>query len=221
MFIRDFEAVDRLFAKMNQLPQKLLDDAYYSIRILMLKLDWYATTADTKQGLQLLDTAKEVAQLDSKYKYFIQFNMARLLFINGDHAAAIDGLDHIVETSDNNFYALRKSSEIIRICAFYEQGEYLLVESLARSLYRRLHKQQTPDKITLLFIKGIQNLTTQLPQNQPAQLIKLQRALAQCPPEEDHLSSYFDYQSWINAKLQNRPLATVIREKIEAESAQF
>lgn len=215
MFIQDLEAVEQLFAKLEQLPQSLLDNDFYHVRILMLQVDWYAITANTTKGLRLLEKVMALDQKDSEYVYFIQYNLARLLFINGSYEQAIDWFDRLIPTVGGNpFYVLRKSSEIVRILAFYEQGEYELVDSLARALYRRLHKHPTLDQAALIFLKGLQHLSIQPLTAHSELLTQLQKELQVLAPEADGLVNYFDYPAWLEAKLSGVDFGVVVRKKL-------
>lgn len=215
MFIKDVAAVEQLFDKLQNLPQSLLTDEFYYVRILMLKTNWYANTANTTKGLKLIDEAVALDQKDSEFIYYIQYNLAHLLFINGSYTEAIDWLDRLIPiTGGNNFYVLRKGSEIIRILAFYEQGEDQLVESLARALYRRLHKNPTPDQAALIFVRGLQHLSSQPLGVRPALLTQIQQKLKALAPEADGLVHYFNHPAWLEAKLSGEDFGVVVRRNL-------
>ncbi|TAL60918.1 MAG: hypothetical protein EPN85_06140 [Bacteroidetes bacterium] len=106
------------------------------------------------------------------------------------------------------------------ILAHYEAGHADILPSLILSFYRFLHKKEQLYKFESIIIDFLRN---ELPETgtpkallQAFQKLKNKIAPLSKSPYEKNVFTYFDYISWLESKIENRPFAEVVRQKAKS-----
>ena len=91
------------------------------------------------------------------------------------------------------------------------------MSSLFKSTYRFLYKHQRMYKFELTMMQFMRKYALQA--NQPAKMrgpfTELKKKLVQLSKDayERHALNYFDFISWLDSKIENRPFAVIVRRK--------
>lgn len=157
--------------------------------------------------------------LDPHYKLSLLLNLSIIYLIMGDYKKAFDMnrsfLDNLTPNYRVDGMILGK---ILNLIIHYELGNFELLPYLVRSIYRVLKKRNNIFQTEELIVRFIRN---KLPKsNSRAEFttlfktLKLELEDAIKDPYEQKALDSFDFISWLNSKIQNRPFADIVREKV-------
>jgi tetratricopeptide (TPR) repeat protein len=173
-----------------------------------------------EQGLAL------IPELESKlteYSLFIDnhrllvfnYKIANLFFGSGKHAIAIDYLQRIININPDLRSDLQCYARLLHLMAHYELGNFDIMESLIRSVYRFMAKMQNLTVVEEEMFKFLRNSfllsRTQLKLAFENFLVTLKKL------ENDRFQTrsfaYLDIISWVESKVYEKPLSQVIHDK--------
>jgi len=148
------------------------------------------------------------------------YKIACLYFSSGDHRTAIKYLNRIINFKDIHLREdIHCFARILNLISHFELGNEELIEYQVRSTYRFLAKMDDlhlVQKYILLFLRRLSDIE---PDDLIQEFKKLHKkfiALADDPFEKRPFL-YLDIISWLESKIQNRPVQEIIREKAKAE----
>lgn len=105
------------------------------------------------------------------------------------------------------------------LIAHFEAGNQHILPSLIRSIYRFLHKKDRLYKFesaVLYFLRNwVPKSNTEGELRNQFQKLRNKIILHMEDPLEKNILQYFDYISWLESKIENRPFAEVVKEKAE------
>lgn len=106
-------------------------------------------------------------------------------------------------------------SRILNLVAHYEAGLDYNLDILIRSTYKFLIKMEDLYEVQKEFIKFLRGLGEIYPHEVKNEFIKLHKKLKEFEddPYESRAFLYLDIISWLESKIQNRPIGLVIRNK--------
>ncbi len=113
---------------------------------------------------------------------------------------------------------LQSIARILNLILHYEMGHTLLLEHLLRSTYRFFKKRnrlyQFEEKV-LQFIRKTESIQSQ--KNLRQAFIQLKQAFEELAkiPSERIMFQYFDFISWLESRIRNKPFSEVVKEKYE------
>ncbi len=176
------------------------------------------------EGVQLADMIeKRIDQkmhvLDEHHVVVFLYKIACLYFGAGNFTRCIDCLKRII---DSKTLKVRKDimsfSRVLSLIAHYEAGLDYHLESQLRSAYRYLEKMDdlygVQEKI-LLFLKRIGDVFPHDIKSAFKQLLDELRVYEN-DPYEKRAFLYLDIISWLESKIQNRPVAEIVLEKFKS-----
>jgi len=174
--------------------------------------------------VQELEGIIEINEMDWDLNRIILFNykMASIHFCDERWDDSVKLLNKITNQVYPNFKEdIQCFARILNLIAHFELGNVLLVNHQIRSTYRFLSKIAQMDKV----IKAILNFLRRIPRiaesDLRAEFIKLRDRLLTL--EQDQYERrpflYLDIISWLESKIENRPVGDVIRDKIEIRTA--
>jgi len=146
------------------------------------------------------------------------YRIACLYFGSSDYDNAIVFLNKILNSPNPDFREdIQAFARFLNLMAHYELGNMQLVEYLVKSVYRFLKKREELHQV----LKEVLQFIRRLPrvQNQEEQLnrefLKLRNNLVklQDHPYERRPFLYLDIISWLEGKIQGKPIQVIIREK--------
>ena len=111
-------------------------------------------------------------------------------------------------------------SRILNLVAHYEAGMDYHLESLIKSTYKFLIRMNDLHEVQKEMIKFLRNLPDVSPLDIKDEFRKLHATLKQYEdhPYERRAFLYLDIISWLESKIENKPVAEVIAEKVAVMS---
>ena len=160
---------------------------------------------------------KYSAHLDQYRILIFYYKIACMYFSSGDNESAIDYLNKIINFKGSLREDLQCYARLLNLIVHYELGHYNLLEYLVKSVYRFLAKMEDLNTVQLEILKFLRKALTTLPENMEGLLIQLKNRFIelQGSPHENRSFLYLDSISWLESKIEGRPVQDVIREKFE------
>jgi CII-binding regulator of phage lambda lysogenization HflD len=153
--------------------------------------------------------------LDRHRTLVFYYKIASLYFGSGDAEKSIDYLNKIINLKVDLRTDLQCYARLLHMIAHYEMGNYDLLKYLLKSVYRFMAKMQNlsaAEEAVFSFLKKsfhsapnqvkplFQNLLTQLKEMANDRL-------------ETRAFMYLDFISWLESKIQRKPVQSIIRQK--------
>ncbi len=190
------------------------------IYITSAKINQHTMLGTFKEGLLLVPAIEEKL---SEYDLFIDnhrimvlnYKIASLYFGSEDYSTCIDYLQKIINEQVDMRDDLQSYARLLHLLAHFEMGNYELMEYLTKSVYRFMAKKQN---ITVLEEEMFKFLRTsfQLPrQRLRAELETFLQKVKKFEKNrfETRAFAYLDIISWLEGKVYQKPMATIIHEK--------
>ena len=112
---------------------------------------------------------------------------------------------------------LHSAARMVNLIVHFELGNQELLESLVKSAYRFLYKGSRLYKFEIYilnFIKNkLPNIVTGQDQINIFQELKTAIIEVSKDPFEKEVLDYFDFISWLQRKIEDRPFAEIVKEK--------
>lgn len=185
------------------------------------KLNLLFMEGDFKTGLDivpqiLMQIEKYKSRIDQHHIMLMYYKIACLYFGNDNCEEAIVYLNKII---DNKALKMREDllcfARVLSLVAHYEAGLDFHIDQQIRETYRFLLKMNdlhAVQKSMITFLRGLGNIY-------PGELKKAFKtlhanlAVLENDPYEKRSFLYLDILSWLESKIQNRPIAAIIKEK--------
>ncbi|MFQ5447715.1 MAG: hypothetical protein ACE5FF_12350, partial [Saprospiraceae bacterium] len=108
-------------------------------------------------------------------------------------------------------------ARILHLIAHFELGHFALLEYLVKSVYRFLAKMEDLNVVQREILYFLRKELRTNPAHLQHAFIQLKNKLGKLKdhPSERRSFLYLDIISWLESKIQNRPVQEVIREKFE------
>ena len=157
-------------------------------------------------------------KIDPHRTLLFYYKIASLYFGSGDFRKAIFYLNQIVNFKD---VSLREDihcfARILNLIAHYEAGEDLQLEYQIRTTYHFLGKMNDQHGVQNEIFKFLRKVDQISPDDLKSEFKALHQRLLQY---RDHVYErrpflYLDILSWLESKIENRPVQKVIREKFK------
>jgi hypothetical protein len=161
------------------------------------------------------------SRIDGHHIMIFYYKIASLYFGNGNHTKCIDFLKRII---DNKSLEVREDlmcfSRILNLVAHYEAGKDYHLESLVKSTYKFLIKMNDMHKVQKEMIRFLRNLPEVSPLYIKDEFRKLHSTLKvyEDHPYERRAFLYLDILSWLESRIEDRPVAEIIAEKVKLVS---
>jgi len=215
--INKFESVitDEKFSKNENV------EALSFLYINLNKINLYFIDGSFDKGLELIPEVetkllKYRNRIDEHHKMVFYYKFASLHFGSGDNKECIRYLDKIIT---NKSLSMREDllcfSRVLNLVAHYEAGLDDHLESLLRSTYKFLIKMNDLHEVQKEMIKFIRGLQDIYPQDLKKAFKKLYEKLLtyEKDPYEGRAFLYLDIISWLESKIDNKPVNQVVRKK--------
>ena len=155
-------------------------------------------------------------KIDAHHKMVFYYKFASMHFGAGNNKECIKYLDKIIS---NKTLSMREDllcfSRVLNLVAHYEAGLDYHLETLLRSTYKFLIKMNDLHEVQKEMIKFIRGLQDIYPQDLKKEFKKLLEVLKQYEdhPYERRAFLYLDIISWLESKIENKPVGQVIKDK--------
>ena len=174
-----------------------------------------------KEGLPLIDAVLERLKsykdrIDEHHIMVFYYKIASMYFGAGENRKCIQYLEKIIS---NKSLQMREDllcfSRILNLVAHYEAGLDYNLDILIKSTYKFLIKMEDLHEVQKEFIKFLRGLGDIYPNEVKNEFIKLHKKLKEFEndPYQSRAFLYLDIISWLESKIQNRPIGLVIRNK--------
>jgi tetratricopeptide (TPR) repeat protein len=173
-----------------------------------------------EQGLAMIPELESKLEeyglfLDNHRLLVFNYKIANLYFGSGKYDIAIDYLQRIININPDLRSDLQCYARLLHLMAHYELGNFEIMESLIRSVYRFMAKMQNLTVVEEEMFKFLRNAfllsRTQLKLAFENFLVTLKKL------ENDRFQTrsfaYLDIISWVESKVIEKPLSKVINEK--------
>lgn len=173
------------------------------------------------EGLPLIDEVLERLKdykdrIDEHHIMVFYYKIASMYFGAGETKKSIYFLEKIIS---NKSLQMREDllcfSRILNLVAHYEAGMDYNLDVLIKSTYKFLIKMEDLYEVQKEFIKFLRGLGDIYPHEVKKEFIKLHKKLKQFEddPYQSRAFLYLDIISWLESKIENKPIGDVIREK--------
>ena len=195
------------------------------VRSFDLEMDMYVKSGQFAKGLAAIKSLETGLQnfegrINNLHTILLYYNAAALFFGAGHYKKAAQWLNKILNEANADMRQdLQCFARIVNVIVHYELGNEELLPYLLKSTYRFLLKRDRLYKFESIILKYIKNL--HLVGIQKNNLINsfslLRKELIKISkdPFEKKALDYFDFISWLESKIQNRPFAEIVRGKAE------
>jgi hypothetical protein len=169
---------------------------------------------------------KEVPLIEAKLKEYslfldnhrllvFNYKIASLYFGNGDFGICIDYLQKIINGSDSMRNDLQCYARLMHLMAHYELGNFEIIDSLIRSVYRFMSKKENLTIVEEEMFKFLRNSFHVHRQKLKPEFQKLLVSLKKLEKNRFQTRSfaYLDIISWVESKVMDKSMSTVIKEK--------
>ncbi|MCB4806681.1 hypothetical protein LG651_00345 [Tamlana sp. 62-3] len=229
-FLKQHSKFKSTLSKLETVTQEKwfpLDDNNASLAFLFIynnKFNFHFIEGSFKEGLPLIEEV--LSQLES-YKNRIDehhimvfyYKIASMYFGAGENKKCIEFLNKIIS---NKSLQLREDllcfSRILNLVAHYEAGLDYNLDVLIRSTYKFLIKMQDLYDVQKEFIKFLRRLGDIYPHEVKNEFIKLHKKLKEYEndPYQSRAFLYLDIISWLETKIEGKPIDVIIQNKFKA-----
>ncbi|PIB34129.1 hypothetical protein BFP72_01145 [Reichenbachiella sp. 5M10] len=222
---REFQNTTRELRALYTLPSAYLNEN------IKLKLQKYTFVhefnrlfmkGDFRRGVNLMDRIMPgidqfALQLDPHSRVIMYFKTACLYFGNDDHKTAINWLNKIINSHEVDLREdIHGFARIVNLISHYELGNMELIEYYVRSTYRFLLKKEDLHQFQKYILNFLARLKTNITEQELKKRFETLRdnlLVLSTDPYEKRAFLYFDIISWLESKIENRPVQNIIQEK--------
>ena len=189
----------------------------------------YITTAKINQVFMLgtfregLLMVPEIERQLTEYDLFIDrhrilvlnYKIASLYFGSGDYATCIDYLQRIMNDQVDMRNDLQCYARVLHLMAHFELGNFDLMESLTKSVYRFMAKRERLTRVEEEMFKFLRTSFQTSRSSLKAEFEKFLVKIQQFEKNrfEARAFAYLDLVSWVESKVSRKPMSEIIAEK--------
>jgi hypothetical protein len=190
------------------------------VYIHLAKINQSLMTGTFKEGLLLVpDIIEKLNEYSAYIDYhrFLVFHykIATLYFGSGDYSTSIDYLQLIINNPVDLRYDLQCYARLVHLLAHYEMGNYELMESLTKSVFRFMAKMKNLTVVEEEMFKFLRKSFQISRREIKPELEKLLSKIKHLEYNrfETRSFAYLDIISWIESKLQDKTMSEIIYAK--------
>lgn len=186
------------------------------------EFNWLFMVGDFEKGVRLLERLKSnleqfIEELDLHSRIIMFYKTACLYFGNDDFKNAIVWLNKIINTTDIDLREdIHGFARILNLISHYELGNIELIQYNVRSTYRFLSKKADLHQFQRYILNFLKKLEVTMTDEELTEHFNKLRARL-VPLSENKYERrafiYFDIISWLESKIENKPVKDVIRDK--------
>ncbi|MFI5187077.1 MAG: hypothetical protein ACHQF0_10155 [Chitinophagales bacterium] len=173
-----------------------------------------------KEGLSLVPYIEE--KLNEYALYFdnhrvlvFNYKIATLYFGSGEYAVCIDYLYRIINDNVDLRYDIQCYARLLHLLSHYELGNFDIMDSLIKSVYRFMTKMETITVIEEEVFKFLRSAFRFSRRELKPEFEKLLNKVKRFEKSrfETRSLAYLDIISWLESKVYEKPMSEVIHEK--------
>src|SRR5579863_9340456 len=218
-----FDAILRKFETFSQTDRVIENDNFRIqsfVYITTARINQVFMRGTFKEGLQMVP---EIEKHLTEYDLFIDrhrilvlnYKIASLYFGAGDCATSIDYLQRIINDQQDLRNDLQCYARVLHLMAHYELGNFELMESLTKSVYRFMARRE---RLTRIEEEMFRFLRTSFQTSRFSLKAEFEKFLDKIRRFENNryearAFAYLDLVSWVESKVDQRPMSEIIAEK--------
>jgi hypothetical protein len=214
--LRQFES----FAK----TERVIDHDNFRIQafiyITSAKINQHCMLGTFTRGLLLVPSIEEKLQeydlfIDNHRIMVLNYKIATLYFGSENYSTCIDYLQKIINEQVDIRDDLQSYARLLHLMSHFEMGNYDLMEYLTKSVYRFMAKKQNVTVVEEEMFKFLRH-SFQLPRNKiKSELETFLQKIKKFEKNrfETRAFAYLDIISWVESKVYQKPMATIINDK--------
>jgi len=219
--------------KLRTLPRKFPDANSESIRVILFlryyghRLAFFNHRGDFERTVaQIQELEAELLEykgkLDKKHQLTLFLYIANAYFSLNDLSNAIKWLNKIINDPDTEARQdVHSFARILNLIVRYERGNKVLLKSLIQSTYRFLAKRNRLFRFesTVLEFFREELFKTSSHNELTIAFKKLRKELNKYlrDPSERKALEYFDFISWLESKIEGKPISAIILRKLRGK----
>ena len=156
--------------------------------------------------------------LDRHRVLVFYYKFASLYFGCGEYEKSIDYLNKIINLKVDLRIDLQCYARLLHLIAHYELGNDDILEYLLKSVYRFMAKMQnlsTAEEAVFSFLRKAFSISPKKVKPLFEELLEKLKTMTE-QPLENRAFMYLDIVSWLESKIQQKPVQTIIRQKFLA-----
>ncbi len=155
-------------------------------------------------------------KIDQHRILIFYYKIGTYYFVIGDNERAIDYLNLIIQSKVGQLREdIQCYARMLHLIGHYELGHFELLEYLVKSVYRYLAKIEDLNAVQKEVLKFLRKALYMNPKELIPLFVNLKASLQKWVehPYEKRSFLYLDIISWLESKIQDRPVQEVMREK--------
>ena len=208
------------FAKSDVVTQHVNHKVQTFIYITRAQINQHFMLGTFAEGLKMVPMIEEKIEeydlfLDNPQILILNFKIATLYFGNGNYSTAIDYLQKIIMGEADLRSDLQSYARLMHIMAHYELGNYEIIESLIKSVYRFMSKMENLTLVEEEMFKFLRkSINVHKQKRKPLfELLLSKIKHLEKKPFETRSFTYLDIISWVESKIYDKPMGEIIHEK--------
>ncbi len=184
------------------------------------KINQHFMLGNFKDGLKLVKGIEEKLQeyslyIDNHRVLVFNYKIANLYFGAGQYDVSIDYLQKIINGSVEMRNDLQCYARLLHLMAHYELGNFDIIESLIKSVYRFMAKMQNLTVVEEAMFKFLRNSFQLSRLKLQPELEKFLHSIKGLEKNRYQTRSfaYLDIISWVESKVYQKPLNQILEEK--------
>lgn len=211
------------FSKTDIVTQNDNNRIQVFVYLYIAKINKHFLEGSFDEGLKLV---KSITRGLDEYELFLDkhrtlifyYKIASLYFGSGDFDNAIEYLNKIINWKVNLRSDIQCYARLLHLIAHYELGNYRLIEYLIKSVYRFMAKMQNLSKVEEAMFEFLRRAFHLSPRELHPEFERLLKKLRTMTNNkfETRAFAYLDIISWLESKVDKKPIQQIIREKFVA-----
>jgi len=220
---RKFEITLRQFETFAQTDRVIENDNFRIqsfVYITTAKINQVFMLGTFREGLLMVPSIEEkLAEYDlfiDRHRLLVlNYKIASLYFGSGDYATCIDYLQRIINDQVDMRNDLQCYARVLHLMAHYELGNFDLMESLTKSVYRFMAKRERLTKVEEEMFKFLRTSFHTSRSSLKAEFEKFLQKIRHFEGNrfEARAFAYLDLVSWVESKVLQKPMSEIISEK--------
>jgi hypothetical protein len=173
-----------------------------------------------REGLQMVPAIEQKMEdndvfIDRHRILVLNYKIASLYFGSGDHATCIDYLQRIINEQGDLRNDLQCYARVLHLMAHYELGNFDLMESLTKSVYRFMARRERLTKVEeemFRFLRASFHTSRHTLRTELEKFLEKIRGFEK-NRFEARTFAYLDIVSWVESKVYQKPMSEIIHKK--------
>jgi hypothetical protein len=220
---RKFDAVLRKFEAFSQTGRVIENDNFRIqcfVYITTAKINQVFMLGNFKEGLRWVPEIEQKLHEDDVFIdrhriLVLNYKIASLYFGAADYSTSIDYLQRIINDQLDLRNDLQCYARVLHLMAHYELGNFELMESLTKSVYRFMARRERLTRVEEEMFKFLRTSFHTTRSGIKAEFEKFLEKIRRFEGNryEARAFAYLDLVSWVESKVYQRPMSEIIAEK--------